>query len=117
MPNIKDDESTQEGVDGPVPLQEWFVDSRYGYVVTRMDENDQRVVLWQDIENMFANNVPKYAKRKGEYPISFHVHRNLTESLDKVSDRDKVVGNELNMPDMLLVVMVFLVIFWQYWGK
>lgn len=70
--------NTQVGVDGPEVLQEWKFDTRTGFVVTRKDEDGNRIVLWRDVENMFAYNVPKYAF-VGEFIIPFHVHLNLTE--------------------------------------
>jgi hypothetical protein len=47
-------------------------------IVTRIDENGDRIVLWKDVENMFVNNSPKYAII-GDLSIPFHFHRNLTE--------------------------------------
>lgn len=70
--------NTQVGVDGPEVLQEWKFDTRNGLVVTRKDEDGNRVVLWRDVENMFAQSVPKYA-HLGDFAIPFHVHLNLTE--------------------------------------
>ncbi|KAF9541588.1 hypothetical protein EC957_002957 [Mortierella hygrophila] len=70
--------NTQEGVSGPEILQEWKFTSRKGLVTTRQDENGDRIVLWRDVENVFANYDPKYAYL-GDYMIPFHVHLNLTE--------------------------------------
>lgn len=70
--------NSQEGVNGPEVLQEWKIDRRAGLVVTRKDEDGNRIVLWRDVENMFANYVPKYARLE-DFIIPFHVHHNLTE--------------------------------------
>ncbi|OAQ23435.1 hypothetical protein K457DRAFT_142735 [Linnemannia elongata AG-77] len=74
--------NSQEGVNGPEVLQEWKIDRRAGLVVTRKDEEGNRIVLWRDVENMFANYVPKYA-HLGDFIIPFHVHHNLTEKEPK----------------------------------
>ncbi|KAG0288171.1 hypothetical protein BGZ97_006895 [Linnemannia gamsii] len=70
--------NTQFGVEGPEILQEWEFRSSTGTVTTRQDENGDRIVLWRDIENMFAHHTPKYA-RIGDFSIPFHVNRNLEE--------------------------------------
>ncbi|KAK5816346.1 hypothetical protein F5H01DRAFT_340622 [Linnemannia elongata] len=64
-----------EGIKG---VQKWRVNQRLGYVAVREDENGSLVVLWKDVENMFANSNPKYATIDDSV-IPFHFHKNLTE--------------------------------------
>lgn len=65
----------EEGVEA---LQEWTFLGRFGYVAAREDEDGRLIVLWKDVENMFANSVPKYATID-DFVIPFHFHKNLTE--------------------------------------
>ncbi|KAF9290380.1 hypothetical protein BGZ88_007360 [Linnemannia elongata] len=64
-----------EGIKG---VQKWRVNQRLGYVAVREDEKGSLVVLWKDVENMFANSIPKYATIDDSV-IPFHFHKNLTE--------------------------------------
>ncbi|KAF9541587.1 hypothetical protein EC957_002956 [Mortierella hygrophila] len=68
----------EEERQGIKDLQKWAFGQRLGYVPVREDEDGGLIVLWKEVENMFANSVPKYATIDG-YTIPFHFYKNLTE--------------------------------------
>ncbi|KAG0065000.1 hypothetical protein BGZ89_008674 [Linnemannia elongata] len=64
--------------DKGIKVQKWVFLQRFGDVAVREDEDGSLVVLWKDVENMFANSIPKYATIN-DIAIPFHFHKNLTD--------------------------------------